>query len=260
MTVVPVRRPSPAASVTELAGRGGPDRALRRSLRWRRVGRALLLVTVLLLVAWLLLVSSWLGVDRVQVVGQQRVTQAQVEQAAAVVDGSPLARVDTDAVERRVGRLAPVGDVEVTRSWPGTLRVAVTERTPVAGIVAATGVTLVDGTGVLFGTEPRLPDAVVRLQVTAPGPDDPATLAALAVLRELPPALRDRVRIVRAATSSSVELLVADGKRVVWGAPGGTATKAAAALVLLRTDSPVVDVSAPGLVVRRSAASPAPKG
>lgn len=260
MTVVPVRGPAPAASVTELAGRAGPGRDAQRPGRWRRAGRRLLLLTLVLGLAWVLLVSRWLGVDRVQVVGQQRVTAAQVEQASAVLAGVPLARVDTGAVERRVGRLAPVEAVQVTRSWPGTLRVVVTERTPVAGLVSPAGVTLVDATGVLFGGERRLPDGVVRLQVTAPGPADPATRAALAVLRELPPALRERVRIVRAATPSSVELLVADGKRVVWGAPGGTATKAAAALVLLRTDSPVVDVSAPGLVVRRSAPSPAPQG
>lgn len=208
---------------------------------------------------WVLLGSSWLAVDRVQVIGQGRVTSAEVEQAAAVAAGSPLARVDTGAVERRVARLAPVAGVEVTRSWPGTLRVQVTERTPVAGVVSASGVRLMDAAGVLFATERALPAGVVQLQVGAPGPQDPATRAALAVHRDLPAALRDRVRVVRAPTPSSVELLTVDGKQVVWGAPGGTATKGAAALALLRTDSQVVDVSAPGVVVRRSSVSPAPK-
>jgi hypothetical protein len=40
-------------------------------------------------------------------------------------------------------------------------------------------------------------------------------------------------------------------QRIVWGSPGETAAKAAAALALLRTPGGVVDVSTPGLVVRR---------
>ena len=242
-----------------LADRAGAGRAARRSRRLRLVAGGLLLLAPALGLGWVLLVSSWLAVDRVQVVGQVRVTTAEVEQAAAVEAGSPLARVDTGAVERRVARLAPVASVEVTRSWPGTLRVQITERTPVAGVVSASGVRLMDATGVLFGTERALPAGVVQLEVGAPGPEDPATRAALAVQRDLPAALRDRVRVVRAMTPSSVELLTVDGKRVVWGAPGGTATKGAAALVLLRADSQVIDVSAPGVVVTRSSASPAPK-
>ena len=256
----PVRRALPAASVTALADRAGADRSARRSRRLRRVGGGLLLAAPVCGLGWVLWSSTWFAVDRVQVLGHGRVTASEVQQAAAVAPGSPLARVDTGAVERRIGRLAPVASVEVTRSWPGTLRVEVTERAPVAGVVVGSGVQMVDASGVLFGQERSLPAGVVRLQVPAPGPDDPTTRAALAVHRDLPAPLRERVAVVRASTPSSVELLTADGKQVVWGSPGGTATKGAAALVLLRTDSQVVDVSAPGVVVRRSSASPEPKG
>lgn len=252
MTSVPTRRPLPRpAPVTDLSDRAEAGRSARRSHRLRTVGKGLLLLVPVLGLAWVLLVSTWLAVDRVQVVGQTRVTATQVEQAAAVADGTPLARVDTTAVERRVGRLAPVVDVEVTRSWPGTLRVEITERVAAAGVVGPSGVTLVDASGVLFGTERSLPAGVVRLQVNSPGPDDETTLAALAVHRSLPAELGKRVRIVRAASPSAVVLLTSDGKQVVWGRPGDTPTKAAAALALLRTDSAVIDVSAPGVVVRR---------
>lgn len=257
MTPVPVRRP-PGREVTGLAERAEAGRAARRARTLRRVARGLLLLVPVAVLAWVLLASTWLAVDVVQVVGQQRLSPAEVRQAAAVVGGTPLARVDTGAVQRRVEALTPVASARVTRSWPGTLRVEVTERTPAAGVVGPSGVRLVDGAGVVFAEAPALPAGLVRLQVDAPGPEDPATLAALRVHRDLPAELRARVRIVRAATATTVVLLTSDGRQVVWGSPGGTATKAAAALVLLRTDSQVVDVSAPGLVVTRGGSSPSP--
>lgn len=275
MTPAPVRHASTAGPrpVTELADRVEAGRSARRSRGVRRFARALLLLAPVLGLAWVLLGSSWLAVDRVEVVGAVRVSAAEVERAVAVGSGTPLARVDTGAAEQRVAALPPVLAVEVSRSWPGTLRVEVTERTAVAAVVgapgvsgaseapgvsAADGVRLIDAAGVLFGAERALPAGLVALRVEAPGPQDPTTRAALQVHADLPVALRQRVRAITARSPSAVELVLADGKQVVWGAPGGTATKAAAALVLLRTDSTVVDVSAPGVVVRRGGPSPSP--
>lgn len=207
-------------------------------------------VAPVLALAWVLLVSGWLGVDRVVVVGQSRLAVAQVQDAVAVPPGTPLARVDTRAVADRVARLAPVAEVQVLRSWPGTLRVELTERVPAAGVVGAGGVQLVDAEGVVFATEPALPRGLVRLQVEDPGPQDPATRAALEVHGALPTSLRDRVRTVQAESPASVVLLLADDRRVVWGSPGDTETKAAAIEALLRMEGTVFDVSAPGVVVR----------
>ena len=273
MTPAPVRHASAVGPrpVTELVDRAEAGRSARRSRGVRRFARALLLLVPVLGLAWVLFGSSWLAVDRVEVVGAVRVSAAEVERAVAVGSGTPLARVDTGAAEQRVAALPPVLAVEVSRSWPGTLRVEVTERTAVAAVVGAAGgaagsagvsvadgVRLIDAGGVLFGAERALPAGLVALRVEAPGPQDPTTRAALQVHADLPVALRQRVRAITARSPSAVELVLADGKQVVWGAPGGTATKAAAALVLLRTDSTVVDVSAPGVVVRRGGPSPSP--
>lgn len=260
MTAAPPRR-RPSAVVPAAphrAARESVERAERRARTRRRVGQAVLVLLPLLAVAWVLLLSTWLAVDRVDVRGVSRLSADEVRAAVRIAPDTPLARVDTRAVERAVAELDPVAQVEASRSWPGTLRIAVRERTAAAGVLQDGGVTLVDAAGVPFATEPTLPDGVVRLQVTGPGPDDPATLAALTVHRDLPPALRERVRIVRAVSASSVVLLLDTGKQVVWGAPGGTRSKAAAAEALLRMPGDVFDVSAPGVVVRRQAASSAP--
>jgi cell division protein FtsQ len=241
------RRVVPAGP--HLEARAKAARSARRGRVLHRVSSTLAVLLPLVAVGWVLLASTWLGVDRVEVTGAQRLQPAQVEAAAAVQSGTPLARVDTGAVEERIAELAPVADVAVRRSWPGTLTVEVTERTPAAGVVQADGVSLLDASGVVFATERALPEGVVRLQVHSPGPKDPATVAALQVHAALPAELRQRVRIVRAASPAAVVLLLNDGRQVVWGRPGQTATKAAATLALLSKPGSVYDVSAGDVVV-----------
>ena len=241
------RRVVPAAPRME--ERAKAARSARRGRVLRRTSNALVVLLPLIGLAWVLLASTWLGVDRVTVTGTERLDVREVVQAAAVETGTPLARVDTGAVEDRIGRLAPVADVAVRRTWPRTLTVEVTERTPAAGVLQEGSYTLLDRSGVAFAREKALPDQAVRLQVFEPGPEDPSTLAALEVHAELPDPLRQRVKIVRATSATSVVLWLNDGRQVVWGRPGETATKAAAALALLSKPGSVYDVSAGDVVV-----------
>ena len=244
----------PAAPRLAARARAQRRARLRRAGGWLR--RSVVLLAGVAALAWVLLVSGWLSVDRVEVVGTSRLGVEQVREAAGVAPGTALAGVDTAGVRDRVAALAPVASVEVLRSGPGTLRVEVTERVAVAGVASAGagqqgGVDLVDATGVVMATEPRLPTGLVRLEVTSPGPEDPATRAALEVFTALPEGLRGQVLAVRAQSDASVTLQLAEERTVVWGAPGGTETKAAAVEVLLGMEGTVIDVSAPGVVVRR---------
>jgi cell division protein FtsQ len=248
----PRRRPAKVLPATpRLAARAQAQRGERKRRLARRVGRAVAVVGALVAVAWVLLGSSWLGVDRVEVIGDERVTPEQVRAAAGIEPGTPLARIDLDDVEAAVRELLPVGQVVARRSWPGTVRLELQERTAVAGVVRPEGVLLVDRDGVGFATEPALPAGLVRLEVPSVGPEDATTAAALEVWGGLPAPLLGQVVSVRAGSPSSVELLLPDGRSVVWGAPGDTASKAAAASVLLTMPGRVVDVSAPGVAVRR---------
>ena len=246
------RRPAPVVPPgPRRAAEAQADRSVRRARRLRRSWQGLLLLVPLALVGWVLLASSWLAVDRVELTGLGRLSEQQVRAAVDVAPGTPLARVDTGDVADAVRELPPVASVEVERSWPGTLRVAVRERAVAAGVARDGEVVLVDPAGVGFATEPRLPPGVVRLEVEDARPGDPTTRAALAVTEALPDALRRRVLAVSADDPDRVVLRLDGEQQVVWGAPGETATKAAAALALLETPGGVVDVSTPGLVVRR---------
>lgn len=250
----PPPRPTARAVVEAAPRRRARERAARKDRWTRRVRRTSLGVLSLLpfvALGWLLLASPWLKVAAVEVEGTQRLTASRVEVAVGVPAGTPLARVDTGAVERRVKRLPAVDSVEVTRSWPSTLVVSVRERHAVVGVLDKGTWTLVDADGVAFGTATALPAGAVRLQVREVGADDPATRAALAVLGELPAELRTRVAVVRAASDVAVSLQLRGGRTVVWGAPGDAATKAAAATALLKGPVKVVDVSTPGVATTR---------
>jgi cell division protein FtsQ len=246
------RRPAPVVPAgPRRAAKVRADRSARRSRALRRLGQGLLLLVPLVIVGWVLLASSWLAVDRVVLSGLGRLSEEQVRAVVGVEPGTPLARVDTGEVADAVRELPAVASVQVERSWPGTLRVAVRERVVAAGVQRDGRVELVDADGVGFASEPGLPPGVVRLEVEDASPRDPATQAVLAVTTTLPHDLRRQVLAVSVDEADRVVLRLDGDQRIVWGAPGQTATKAAAALALLKTPGGVVDVSTPGLVVRR---------
>jgi cell division protein FtsQ len=246
-----LRRSSPVVGEQHLAGRVRARSADSRRGWLRRLALGLGVVVGGGALAWVLLASTWLAVEEVTVAGTSRLSPADVIAAADVRAGVPLARLDVAAVEARVRRLAPVADVEAVRSWPRTVHLQVIERQPVAAHVGREGVRLLDAAGVPFVTVPAVPDGLLQLEVAAPRPGDPATAAALDVATDLPPELRSLVAGVDAASASSVTLLLSDGRTVVWGSPGDTATKAAAVRALLPMPGTTFDVSTPGVAVRR---------
>lgn len=238
--------------VSRLAARAEAERRARRRRVARRITRTALGLAPIGGLVYVLFGTTALGVDSVEVTGTERTPVAEVVAAAGLPPGMPLARVDLDDVEAAVGRLAPVDDVTVRRSWPGTVQVAVRERVAVAVSATPEGMSLVDREGVAFALVPEAPPGLVRLEVPgAVRPDDPSTAAALQVWRELPATLRGQVETVRATSATWVVLLLAGERQVVWGAPGGAASKAAATTALLALPGKVVDVSAPGVAVRR---------
>src|SRR6266700_2170368 len=112
-------------------------------------------------VAWALLGSSFLVVRSVRTTGSA-VPRARVLGAAAVRLGTPLIRVDTEAVARRVERITQVQAARVTRSWPDAIVIWTKRRTAVFAVPANRGYRLVDSYGVVLG----------RASVAPAGPAD----------------------------------------------------------------------------------------
>jgi cell division protein FtsQ len=223
-------------------------------VRPRSAGTYWLLALALLALGalvWLVGFTSVLGVRTVEVTGASIAGTEQVRAVAAVVDGTPLARVDTDAVAERVRSLPSVASVDVGRSWPSTLTIAVTERVPVAVVAAGDAFLVVDAAGVVFHQVAQRPAEVVELMVASPGPDDPATRAALRVLAALTPELRAQTVSVVAESPNGIHLQLSGGRQVVWGADDQNEQKALVATSLLTVDAKIIDVSAPDVATTR---------
>jgi cell division protein FtsQ len=226
-----------------------PDRVAERGRARRRSRLRTVLVVagalaVVAVAGWLALGSSVLGVKELRVSGVDRLTPAAVERAAAVRPGTPLARLDTAAVARRVAELAPVRSVDVDRRWPGALHITVRERTAAAVQLRGTVWALVDRDGVAFATEARRPKGLP--EVSAPIGARPAALrAALDVLAALPESVAAKAREVRAGTPEQVTLRLTRDRTVTWGSTERSARKAAVLEVLLTRKASVYDVSSP---------------
>ncbi|QFG25926.1 cell division protein FtsQ/DivIB [Actinomadura sp. WMMB 499] len=230
-----------------------PEEDVPAGGRWKAVFVALLVVGVLGAVTWVLLGSRLLVVRHVEVTGTDLAPRDRVTAAAGVDLGVPMARLDTGEIRARVERLREVGSAEVERNWPGTVRIVVDERVPVAVFEHGGRYHRIDGQGVVVADGTTRPSGLPALSVGAPGPSDPSTLAALRVLTALPDALRGPVVQVEATAPEAVTLYLNDGRTILWGAAERAEEKIRLLESLQRTEAGRavrrVDVSSPGVLM-----------
>jgi cell division protein FtsQ len=149
-----------------------------------------------------------------------------------------------------VEALPGVRVAHVHRDWPGTLIIDVTRRTAVAAAPDGKAYVLLDASGVAFRRVSATP-TVTLIALQSPGPDDPATLSALSVLRSLPPEIGDVLVSMTAATPADVTLILQGHRTIIWGDSSDNAAKGRVATSLLRRPGTVIDVSAPNVVTVR---------
>jgi cell division protein FtsQ len=175
------------------------DAAPPRSKWRRRLGLALALIVAATLAAmpwWVPPALSRLAffhVRRIEIDGA-RYTPASDVLARLRVDTTWSVWTDLAALRRRVESHPLVASARVQRRLPGTLRVTITERMPIALAPTRDGVAVlgVDGRAL-----PIDPSRVGGVDVPVVSSADPAMLRALAELRAESPALFARVSEVR---------------------------------------------------------------
>ena len=229
------------------------ERALSNRRRpWRRALFVVLAAATAVLLAWVVGWSTWLGVDDVEVTG---VTGREAQAVAGLVGvpaGTPLARVDTEAVGARVRERVTVAEVSVRRSWPGTLTVEVVPRSAALVVRNPQGrLEVVDAEGVTFGTVRAVPKGVPVVTATGlEGTTREALLSSLALLDSLPTGLAGEVSGFKVSSANLITFTL--GRRtVVWGGGEDSERKVAILTALLRTKAKVIDVSAPDTPVTR---------
>lgn len=224
----------------------GPLSRRRRELRRRRIRIVLALVLVAALLiggGWLVGWSSVLAARTVKVVGVERLSQDEVVQAAQVPLGQPLARVDVDAIARRVAALRPVATVHVGRGWPQTVTIQVTERTAVFALTSGGAGQVVDASGIVFAPSGPHDKDLITAQT---GSTDVQLLADVAVvIKALPPALKARTQSIRADTRDTIKVNLTKGDTVEWGSADESSLKGEVALALLKHKGSVYNVTVP---------------
>jgi cell division protein FtsQ len=216
----------------------------RRWLAWRYVVAIVLVLALVAGVVYAVWFSSWLAVQTVEVSGAQSMSADEIRERAAIDEGEPLVRVDLAAAEARVGSLAVVKTVEVTRQWPDRILVSIEERVAIAVVEIGGQLRGMDAEGVVFRDYRRAPVGLPRVE-TSIGTTAEAMREAAMVISALPEALTLLVDHVEVETVDEISLVLKDGRTVVWGSSADSATKAQVLEKLLKTPAQVYDVSVP---------------
>ncbi len=234
------------------------------TVRWRAAFFALAGAAVIAAAAWALLGSRLfvvrsVTVRSVTVPGAVTVPSSRVIAVADVPPGTPLARVNTAAVARRIETIRQVASASVSTSWPDGLDIVVRGRKPAVAVrMAGGGYDLVDASGVIVSWSRTRPASLPAYVTSATGTalrGDARVAAAAAVLGELPGWLSGSVSSVSVAgtatAAGAVTLELNDGKTVVWGGPDRAAEKARELAILFGGQATYYDVSAPGTAVTK---------
>lgn len=217
----------------------------RRWRAWRRVLVLLALVALTVGGVWLVFFSSVTAVHDVKVTGVSVLSEDEVRAQAAVPLDVALATSDLDAVTARVEALAPVASVEVTRDWPDTVHVDITERQALAVVEWEGAWRGVDDDGVLFRSYEERPADLPLLDVRAATPAS-ALAEAATVVENLPPELLARVQTVQVGSIDAISLVLGDGTQINWGSADESADKAQVLTLLMEQKARIYNVQAPG--------------
>jgi cell division protein FtsQ len=218
----------------------------RRWLSLRYVLALLLVLAILGTAVHLVFFSARTQVTRVEVVGNDLVSDGRVREIADVPLGEQLALVDLGRADARVGSMAEVRSVDVTRTWPDTVRIEVAERTAVAVVELAGRLRGLDADGIVFREYERVPPGMPRIQPGAAAGTD-ALREVATVVSALPADLAARVDHVEVTTIDQITLVMRDQREVLWGSAEESALKAQVVDRLLAAQkASSYDVSVPG--------------
>jgi len=240
--------PGRAPADRRIAERRKAILAARARRRRRVLGWTLAALALAAGVAYLIRTPLF-GLSAIRVEGTQAVTRAEVLKASQVRIGEPYLGLDLNAIRARVAALPRVAAVRVTRDYPSSLRIAVTERPPVAAVSSASvfagsvyWLVAADGTvldtvasrpaDLPFVASVPLPDGVQAGTRLPPGNE---LANALTALGGMDPQLKRQVAGVDARTLDSLQFTLKDGTRVLYGLAVDQPAKDAAVLLVRRT-------------------------
>jgi cell division protein FtsQ len=173
--------------------------------------------------------TSLLDARRVEVSGGDHVHRTDIVAIAGVSKDTNVLWFDEAVAEQRLEAEPWIAHADVSASFPLTIQIAVTERTPVAVIGRGAG-SLIAGDGTALGGPSggaKLPTIELGPVTTAEG-QAASPVGAARALGAMRPGLRSEVTRVRVMLDGTLELRLSGGMTVRFGAPVESARKAEA--------------------------------
>lgn len=235
---------------------GRPESGLDETPRRFNPRRTIIIVAAVTIVVgvfatWLVAFSSVFGVRTVDVRGVHVLTADQVRAAADISNGTPLVRLDTSAITKRVERLPEVASAQVSTSFPSTVVIMVEERVAVGYALRNGHPVLVDRTGAEYRQVDHPPVGLPHFVLPTGAQQQPTAAAVAAVATALPSQVARQVRQIDALNPSRITLVLSGSRLVQWGSAEQTALKARLLPALLRRPVSSVDLTDPNQPITR---------
>ena len=191
--------------------------------------------------------SNWLTVKKISVIGNQIASSALIQTEAAIELGTPLARVDSDAINRNLADISSVDHVEVRRAWPNEIVLAVSERVAIATIKKSNYWVFVDAKGVEYGKTFNQPKNLMVFKVSKKA----ARVEVAKVFNSMPGWIKSQIKTVVAKSRDDVRILLSGSRQAIIGDSSRLERKFAVLKVLMTRKANIYDVSAPDVPVTR---------
>ena len=241
-----------------LDARRSERRREMRKIRLKRVGIGAGIIAVVLLISWVLFGSPFLRYeyDAAQISGYSEpsiVDKAELEQLVASHDGQALLSLNERALENDIEAAIPeIAGVSVTREFPRSMSIVITEAVPVACLGTGDDCTAVTEEGEQLDIPPEIAIALPRIGAIGSDLDrGQAVDDALAVLGALSSDTRGLVSEIAVANGDLVTIHLVDGRTVFWGGLDRNDFKAQVLDALVAHPASHYDVSIPDAPVSR---------
>lgn len=189
--------------------------------------------------------TSVMPVRSVAVEGNHILTADHVEELAAIPSETPMGRVNLTNAANSVASDPWVKSVTVSRNWPSTIDISLSEHAAVAFVAQADGTHLIDEDGVDFLVADPPPEAIEL--VNAPVQDVTEMADVVAIAASISSRARQAIAAIEVQPDNYV-LRTVDNKRITWGASEDNENKSYALEAVLQMEGTEFNIVNPQLV------------
>jgi cell division protein FtsQ len=175
-----------------------------------------------------------LAVQKITIIGEEKVPEAKIQAALKGYLGQPLPTINGQSIADDLAKFKLIESIAVVSQPPHELRVKIVERNPISIVVEDGVAFLYDPSGIRLGVangSEKLPTIIIT--------GDPKTsknyTQAIDVLLALPAELLEKVELIQAKTRDNVTMRLRGNARqtIIWGDSSQAALKSRVLRVLL---------------------------